>query len=75
MCLDPRDLNKAVQRENYPVKTVEKAAAELSDAKVSSVLDATSGFWHIKVDEASTQLLTFKTPFGRSPYLRMKFIP
>ena len=34
VCLDPRDLNKPVQRENYPMKTVEEVAAELSDAKV-----------------------------------------
>ena len=41
--LDPRDLNKAIQREHCPMKTVEEVAAELSDAKVLSVLDATSG--------------------------------
>ena len=73
VCLDPRDLNKAIQRKHYPMKTVEEVAAELSDAKVFSVLDATSGFWHIKLDEASTQLLTFNTPFGRYQYLRMPF--
>ena len=73
VCLDPRDLNKAIQREHYPMKTVEEVAAQLSDAKVFSVLDATSGFWHIKLDEASTQLLTFNTPFGRYQYLRMPF--
>ena len=73
LCLDPRDLNKAIQREHYPMKTVEEVAAELSDAKVFSVLDATSGFWHIKLDEKSSELLTFDTPFGRYQYLRMPF--
>ena len=73
LCLDPRDLNKAIQREQYLMKTVEEAADELSDAKVFSVLDATSGFWHIKLDEKSSELLTFNTPFGRYQYLRMPF--
>ena len=73
VCLDSRDLNKAIQREHYPMKTVEEVAAEPSEAKVFSVLDATSGFWHIKLDEASTQLLTLYTPFGRYQYLRMPF--
>ena len=73
LCLDPRDLNKAIQREHYPMKSVEEVAAELSDAKVFSVLDATSGFWHIKLDEKSSELLTFNTPFGRYQYLRMPF--
>jgi len=34
LCLDPQDLNKAIQREHYPIQTVEEVAAELSDAKV-----------------------------------------
>ena len=55
------------------MQTVEEVAAELSDAKVFSVLDATSGFWHIKLVEKSSELLTFNTPFGRYQYLRMPF--
>ena len=51
------------------MKTVEEVAAELSDAKVFSVQDATSGFLHIKLDEKSSELLTFNTPFGRNPGL------
>ncbi|KAL9983140.1 hypothetical protein ACROYT_G005272 [Oculina patagonica] len=35
--------------------------------------DATSGFWHIKLDEKSSELLTFNTPFGRYQYLKMPF--
>ena len=73
LCLDPRDLNKAIQREHYPMQTVEEVVTELSGAKVFSVLDATSGFWHIKLDEKSSELLTFNTPFGRYQYLRMPF--
>ena len=73
LCLDPRDLNKAIQREHYPTKAVKEVAAELSDAKLFSVLDATSGFCHIKLDEKSSELLTFNTPFGRYQYLRMPF--
>ena len=54
LSLDPRDLNKAIQREHYPMRTVkDEVAAELNDAKVFSVLDATSGFWHIKLDKKS----------------------
>ena len=30
LCLDPRDLNKAIQREHYPMETGEEVAAELS---------------------------------------------
>ena len=42
ICLDPVDLNKAVKREHYPLKTGEEVAASMSEAKVFSTLDATS---------------------------------
>lgn len=73
VCLDPRDLNKAIKREHYPMKTVEEIAAQLSGATVFSTLDASSGFWHIKLDEESSKLTTFNTPFGRYRFLRLPF--
>lgn len=42
--LDPLDPNKAIQREHFPIKTIEKVVAKMPDAKIFSVLDATSGF-------------------------------
>ena len=41
-CLDPVNLNKAVKRDHYTLRTVEEVAASLSEAKVFSTLDATS---------------------------------
>ena len=71
VCLSPRDLNKAIQREHYLMTTVQEIAAELSEAKLFSVLDATSGLWHNQLDQSITQPLTFNTPFGQ--YQRMPF--
>jgi len=45
----------------------------LSDAKHFSVLDATSGYWQIKLDEESSLLTTFNAPFGRYRFTRMPF--
>ena len=47
MCLDPKDLNQAIQRGMYPILTVEKSAAKFSGAQVFTVVDMKSGFWHI----------------------------
>ncbi|VDI40084.1 Hypothetical predicted protein [Mytilus galloprovincialis] len=44
ICIDPRDLNKAILREHYPLKTVEEVISQMPNAKVFSKLDATSGF-------------------------------
>ena len=73
ICLDPRDLNKAIQRSHYPLPTLEDVATRLNKAKVVSVLDAKSGFWQVKLDEDSSYLTTFSTPFSRYGWLRMPF--
>ena len=73
VCLDPRDLNKSILRENYPMKTVEEVAAKVNNAKVYSVLDASKGYWQIKLTKDSQKYITFNTPFGRYKYLRLPF--
>ena len=73
VCLDPRDLNRAIKRSHYPLPTIEEVATRLSGAKVFSVLDAKCGFWQVKLDEKSSYLTTMNTPFGRYRWLRMPF--
>jgi hypothetical protein len=73
ICLDPRDLNKAIKREHYQLPTIEEIASRLSGSTVFSVLDANSAFWQIRLDEASRDLTTFNTPFGRYRFLRLPF--
>jgi len=73
ICLDPRDLNRYVQREHYQLPTIEDIATRLDKARVFTVLDVRSGFWHVELDEQSSLLTTFHTPFGRYRWLRMPF--
>ena len=65
ICLDPKDLNKAILREHYPLPTIEDIATRLHGAKVFTILDISKGFWHIPLDEPSSFLTTFHIPFGR----------
>ena len=53
LCIDPKDLNKALKRSHYPMPTIEEILPELSKAKVFSVADARNGFWQVKLDEPS----------------------
>jgi hypothetical protein len=73
ICLDPRHLNEGIMREHYPMPTVEEVTTRLKNAKVFSVVDARFGFWQVKLDEESSELTTFNTPFGRYCWKRMPF--
>ena len=52
LCLDPKDLNLATQREHYPLPTIEDVAIRLHGAKVFTKLDVRNGFWHVKLDDS-----------------------
>ncbi|CAM4713618.1 unnamed protein product [Leuciscus chuanchicus] len=71
VCIDPRPLNKALKRSHFPLPTIEDILPDLSKAKVFTVCDVKSGFWHVKLHEESSYLTTFATPFGRYRWLRM----
>ena len=73
ICLDPQELNKVIQRPKCQMPTLEELLPKLCKAKVFSTLDAKDGFYQISLDEASSKLTTFWTPFGRYRYLRMPF--
>ena len=73
VCLDPTKLNKAILRGPYPTRTIEEVAANTCDAKFFSVLDANSGYWQIELDEDSSKLCTFNTPWGRYRFTRLPF--
>ena len=73
VCLDPRELNQAIQRQHYPMPSIEDVTARMPNAKVFSKFDATSGYWQLKLTDESSLLTTFNTPFGRNKYVRLPF--
>ena len=73
ICLDHRELNRAIRREHYPSPTVEDMVASIPDAKVFSVVDAKAGFFQIKLDYESSLLTTFNSPMRRYRWLRLPF--
>ena len=73
ICFDPINLNKGINRNHYPTPVIEEIAPELKNAKVFSVVDARDGFLQVSLDEESSFLTTFWTPFGRYRWTRMPF--
>ena len=73
LCLDPKDLNRAIKREHYTIPTLQEIITEFAGKTVFSTLDLKDGYWQIQLDEASSRLCTFSTPFGRYRFTRMPF--
>lgn len=71
VCIDPRDLNRAIKRPKYQMPTFDEVLPKLAKAKVFTVLDAKDGFYQVKLDKEIPMLTTFWMPFGRYRYLRM----
>jgi hypothetical protein len=73
VCLDPKDLNRALKRPIHKTPTLEEITHQFSKAKFFSKLDAKNGYWSIHLDEESSLMTTFNTPFGRYRFLRLPF--
>ena len=73
VCLDLRDLKKAINSEHYYTKTTDEVVSQISGAHLFSVVDAKKGYWHVPLDEASSSLTTFNSSFGRCRYSRLPF--
>ena len=58
---------------HHPIPILEQITPKLTGAKLFSKLDARNGYWNVKLDEESSYLTTFNTPFGRYRFLRMPF--
>ena len=71
ICLNPTNLNKMITIEPYHFRTPEDVAHLLADASIMRVCDCKKGYWHQKLDEASSFLTTFNTEIGRFRYTVM----
>ena len=71
ICLNPRDLNKAVRRNHFNIPTLEDVLPELPNAKVFSLQDAKDGFLQVRLNDQSSLLTTFWGTQGQ--WLRLPF--
>ena len=72
LCLDSKDLNKAIERNQWYSRTINDILPELAKSKYKTLKDAT-GYWHIVLDLASSLLTMFNTPWGKYRWLRLPF--
>lgn len=74
LCVDFRNLNKSIIRPLFDATTPFQAVRTIpTGMKYFTVIDALKGYHQVSLDEESTALTTFSTPFGRYQYLRLPF--
>ena len=72
LCIDPAKLNRAIIRPIHRGQTVSDVLSKLSGVKYFSLLDAKHGFWNLQLDDESSKLTMFVTPYG---CYRFKHLP
>ena len=73
LCLDPHDLNEAICCDHHKTPTVEEVAYEFAHSHFFTKLDTRHGYWSIILDQDSSLLTTFNSPFGRYHFLQLPF--
>ena len=73
ICIDPRSLNLALEREHYQLPVLDDILPDLAKAKIFSKVDLSHGYWHCTLEEDSSMLTIFSTPFGSYRWTRLSF--
>ena len=71
--MDFRSLNRASNKDNYPVKPMEQILQMVSGLELFSLLDGFSGYNQVLVAEEDKLKTTFRTKWGTFAYKRMPF--
>ena len=73
LCLDPCDLNRAICHDHHKMPTVGEVAHKFANSCYFTKLNTHHGYWSIVLDEESSLLTTFNSPFGRYHILHLPF--
>lgn len=73
ICLQPHHLNRALKRLHYIMPTLEDVLHKLPKAKVFTPVDARDAFLQCKLDDVSSFMNAFWTPWGRKRWLKLPF--
>ena len=65
ICLNPRDLNEALEREPYHTRFVDEITAKLQGMTVFTIVDFKKGYWMVVLHPDSRKLTCMALPFGR----------
>ena len=65
ICLNPRDLNEALEREPYHTCSMDEITAKLQGMTVFTIVNFKKGYWMVVIHPDSRILTCMALPFGR----------
>ena len=71
ICLDPRDLNEALEREPYHTRSVDEITAKLQGMTVFTIVDFKKGYWMVVLHPDSRKLTCMALLFGRFQWTQL----
>ena len=71
ICLDPRDLNEALEREPYYTWSIEKIMAKFHGMTRFTIADFNKGYWMVELDPESRKYTTMALDIGRFQWTRL----
>lgn len=73
VCVDYRELNKKIERPQFPLPIIEDQINELQGSKVFTTIDLKNGYFHVPVHEKSRHYTAFVTPTSQYEFLKTPF--
>jgi hypothetical protein len=73
MCIDYRKLNKATQKEHFPLPFIDEMLERLANHSFFYYLDGYSGYHQIPIHLGDQSKTTFTCPYGSFTYRQMSF--
>ena len=71
ICLDPRDLNEALEREPYYTWSIEEIMAIFHGMTRFTIADFNKGYWMVELDPESRKYTTMALDIGRFQWTRL----
>ena len=71
ICLDPRDLNEALEREPYYTQSIEEIMAKFHGMTRFTIADFNKGYWMVELDPESRKYTMVALDIGRFQWTRL----
>ena len=71
ICLDPRDLNEALEREPYYTQSIKEIMAKFHGMTRFTIADFNKGYWMVELDPESKKYTMMALDIGRFQWTRL----